>query len=49
MSRGDGGAEGEHEGAQKEHIDKTGFSGGAKRRGLSQQIVMFKPQFGVII
>ena len=36
----------EHWGAEGEHIDKTGVSGGAKRRHLSQQRVTWWPGFG---
>lgn len=50
------GAEGEHEGASREHgraegehVDETGLSGGAKRRGVSQQRVTCYPQFGAYI
>ena len=44
-----GGALGEHERAQREHIDETGFSGEAKRRDLSQQRVTCCPGFGEYI
>ena len=50
------GAEGEHEGASREHgraegehVDETGLSGGAKRRGVSQQRVTCYPRFGAYI
>jgi hypothetical protein len=39
----------EHERAEGEHIDETGVSGGAKRRGLSQQAVTCWPGFGETI
>ncbi len=51
-----GGAEGEygraikeHKGVWKEHIEETGVSGGAKRRGLYQWPVTCWPQIGDII
>lgn len=54
------GSRGEHEGAQREHerasreqggehIDETGISARAKRRGLSQQAVTCWPRFGETI
>jgi len=39
----------EHEGAQREQMDEAGRSGGAKRRGLSQQTVTCCPGFGEVI
>ena len=44
--REQGRASREHRGAEGEHIDETGVSGGAKRRGLSQQMVTCWLQFG---
>lgn len=43
------GSIGEHEGAQREHIDETGFSGRAERRGISQQQAPCWPRFGEVI
>ena len=50
------GAEEEHKGALREHgraeeeyVDKTGLSGRAKRRGLSQQAIMCCSRFGAYI
>jgi hypothetical protein len=41
-----GRAEGEHKGVEREHIDEMGFSGGAKRRHLSQPAVTCWLRFG---
>ena len=39
-------AQREHERARREHIDKTGLSGRAKRRRMSQRGVTCWPRFG---
>ena len=44
--REQGRASREHGGAEGEHIDEIVDSGGAKRRGLSQQVVTCWLQFG---
>ncbi len=44
MAKGEhGGAASEHEGADGEHVDETGVSGGAKGRDLSQRTVTCCP------